>query len=58
MDGKLPLQWRKLGKVFGPEMGPAWMKSHAQVPTPLHDEATGIIRVYFSSRPEIGRAHV
>ena len=54
MDGKLPLQWRKLGKVFGPEMGPAWMKSHAQVPTPLHDEAAGIIRVYFSSRPENG----
>lgn len=48
------LRWRRLGKVFGPEMGPAWMQSHAQVPTPLLDEAAGIIRVYFSARPQAG----
>lgn len=48
------LTWQKLGKVFGPEKGPAWMTSHAQVPTPLLDEAAGIIRVYFSTRPEPG----
>lgn len=42
-------QWRKLGLVFGPDQGPEWMKTHAQVPTPLL--LGGTIRVYFSSRP-------
>lgn len=32
------------------------MKSHAQVPTPLVDEKVGILRVYFSSRPERGQS--
>lgn len=48
------LQWRALGRVFGPEEGAPWMISHAQVPTPLLDEAAGIIRVYFASRPRDG----
>lgn len=48
------LSWQPLGKVFDPEMGPPWMRTHAQVPTPLLDESAGIIRVYFSSRPEHG----
>lgn len=48
------LVWQPHGRVFGPEMGPSWMRTHAQVPTPLLDEAAGIIRVYFSSRPESG----
>ncbi|WP_219135514.1 hypothetical protein [Janthinobacterium sp. UMAB-60] len=54
MPSQSGLHWHKLGKVFGPEMGPSWMKTHAQVPTPLLDEAAGLIRVYFSSRPENG----
>ena len=46
--------WISLGKVFGPDQGPDWMRSHAQVPTPLLDEDAGIIRVYFASRPQPG----
>lgn len=44
--------WRKLGKIFGPENGFAWMKSHAQVPTPLSDGKGDFIRIYYSSRPQ------
>lgn len=50
-----PLHWESLGKIFGPEMGPEWMVSHAQVPTPLVDEEEGIIRVYIATRPEPGK---
>lgn len=50
----LPMAWQALGRVFGPEMGPGWMRTHAQVPTPLLDAAAGIIRVYFSSRDSSG----
>lgn len=46
-----PFQWEDSGKVFGPDKGPDWMVTHAQVPTPLIDEAAGILRVYFASRP-------
>lgn len=42
------MQWQKQGLIFRPEGG--WMKSHAQVPTPL--VCDGYIRVYFSARPE------
>ena len=42
------MQWVKGGLVFSP--GDGWMKSHAQVPTPLVGD--GFIRVYFSSRPD------
>jgi predicted GH43/DUF377 family glycosyl hydrolase len=41
--------WKKRGMVFSPSDGPAWMATHAQVPTPLL--CSGVIRVYFSSRP-------
>ncbi len=44
------LRWRKMGLVFRPTQGAPWMKTHAQVPTPLVGE--GFIRVYFASRPE------
>jgi predicted GH43/DUF377 family glycosyl hydrolase len=55
MDSDKPaLIWRSLGQVFGPQMGPSWMKTHAQVPTPLLDEDAGVIRIYFSARPENG----
>jgi predicted GH43/DUF377 family glycosyl hydrolase len=43
------LKWQKKGLVFSPA-GKSWMKTHAQVPTPL--VCDGFIRVYFSSRPE------
>src|SRR5205807_4420457 len=44
------MEWRKHGLVFSPNNAGGWMKSHAQVPTPLLGE--GYIRVYFASRPE------
>jgi hypothetical protein len=44
--------WENRGKLFGPEHGPEWMRTHAQVPTPLVDEAAGILRVYFATRPQ------
>ncbi len=44
------MEWRKQGMIFAPEGRAGWMKTHAQVPTPLVGEE--YIRVYFSSRPE------
>lgn len=44
------MSWKTLGLVFSPPQGDTWMKTHAQVPTPLVCE--GFVRVYFSSRPE------
>jgi predicted GH43/DUF377 family glycosyl hydrolase len=44
------MKWRKQGLVISPNGAGGWMKSHAQVPTPLVCEE--FIRVYFSSRPE------
>lgn len=44
------MKWHKQGLVFSPDGAGGWMKSHAQVPTPL--VCDGFIRVYFSSRPE------
>ena len=41
--------WQKKGLIFSPD-GSSWMKTHAQVPTPL--VCDGFVRVYFSSRPE------
>jgi len=42
--------WQKQGLIFSPNDQGGWMKTHAQVPTPLVCE--DFIRVYFSSRPE------
>jgi predicted GH43/DUF377 family glycosyl hydrolase len=44
------MTWQKQGLIFKPNNAAGWMKTHAQVPTPLVKE--GFIRVYFSSRPE------
>src|SRR5262245_13898229 len=44
------MKWQKQGLIFSPNNEGGWMKTHAQVPTPLVCE--GFIRVYFSSRPE------
>jgi sucrose-6-phosphate hydrolase SacC (GH32 family) len=44
------MKWQKHGLVFRPANNNGWMKTHAQVPTPLVGE--GFIRVYFSSRPQ------
>lgn len=45
------MKWQKQGLIFSPD-GKGWMKTHAQVPTPL--DCGDIIRVYFASRPEKG----
>lgn len=50
MIASASLIWHKKGLVFSPARGGGWMKSHAQVPTPLL--CADRIRVYFSSRPE------
>ena len=42
--------WQKQGLIFKPNNEAGWMKTHAQVPTPLVGDS--FIRVYFSSRPE------
>jgi predicted GH43/DUF377 family glycosyl hydrolase len=44
------MEWRKIGLVFAPKNAGGWMKTHAQVPTPLLCD--GYVRVYFASRPE------
>jgi predicted GH43/DUF377 family glycosyl hydrolase len=44
------MEWCKQGLIFAPANTGGWMKTHAQVPTPLLGE--GYIRVYFASRPE------
>jgi hypothetical protein len=44
------MTWQKQGLIFRPNNTAGWMKSHAQVPTPLVGD--GFIRVYFSSRPQ------
>jgi hypothetical protein len=46
------MKWRKRGLIFAPGGEGGWMKSHAQVPTPLAGD--GFIRIYFASRPESG----
>lgn len=44
------MKWQKRGLILLPQNSNTWMKTHAQVPTPLgHGD---FIRVYFSSRPE------
>ena len=43
-------KWEKVGLIFSPSQGPAWMKTHAQVPTPLVLDDK--VRVYFATRPE------
>jgi len=42
------MKWQKHGLIFKPGNAD-WMKSHAQVPTPLVSDEC--VRVYFSSRP-------
>lgn len=44
------MKWGKHGLIFSPDNTGGWMKTHAQVPTPLACE--GFVRVYFSSRPQ------
>lgn len=45
------MKWEKIGLIFNPQQGGAdWMKTHAQVPTPLLCD--NFIRIYFASRPE------
>jgi len=44
------MKWQKKGLVFSPNSAGGWMKTHAQVPTPL--VCDDVIRVYFSARPQ------
>jgi predicted GH43/DUF377 family glycosyl hydrolase len=44
------MEWRKIGLIFAPKNAGGWMKTHAQVPTPLL--CNGYLRVYFASRPK------
>ena len=46
-----PFNWEKKGLLFKPTGQFGWMNSHAQVPTVLHIEKEGIVRIYFSTRP-------
>ncbi|MBA2849157.1 hypothetical protein G4V39_00155 [Thermosulfuriphilus ammonigenes] len=43
--------WKKIGLIFKPNSEFYWMKSHAQLPTVDHLDAS-IYRVYFASRDE------
>jgi len=44
------MKWQKQGLIFSPANGPAWTKTHSQVPTPLVGDE--FIRIYYSSRPQ------
>lgn len=50
------MKWSKLGRLYRPDAGAGWMKSHAMVP--LLDEVDGRPRVYFSGRDDQGRARI
>jgi hypothetical protein len=51
------LKARRLGRVFGPEMGPSWMVSHAAYPTPILLDASRI-RVFFNTRDADNRGSI
>src|SRR5215471_13494251 len=44
------MKWQKQGLILSPGGAGGWMKTHAQVPTPL--VCDGFIRSYYSSRPQ------
>jgi hypothetical protein len=44
------VMWRRMGLVFSPNGENSWMKSHAQVPTPIL--IGSVLRVYISARPQ------
>ena len=48
---------RRLGRVFGAEMGPSWMASHAAYPAPVRRD-DGSVRVYFVTRDDRNRGQV
>lgn len=50
-------RWEKLGLMFAPSGGPAWMSSHAAVPFARHLDGSAY-EVFFSSRDASGRSHV
>lgn len=51
------LEWKKLGLVFRPDPTRHWMRSHAQLPTPVV-LGDGRCRVFFASRDARQRSHV
>lgn len=51
------MRLRRLGRLFGAEMGPSWMVSHAAYPTPIRwDDST--LRIYFIVRDAANRGCV
>ena len=44
--------WNSLGQIYNVDPTHRWMKSHAQVPTPLVMEEQNLIRIYFATRPK------
>ncbi len=46
------MKWRKSGRIFTAEDGPAWMASHAQIPTVL--DLGDKLRAYVAYRPRPG----
>ncbi len=51
------MTWRKLGFVELPTNGPAWMHSHAQLPTPMVIGPRSV-RVFYASRTAEQRSHI
>ena len=50
------MNWIKKGHIYAPNGTKSWSKSHAQVPVPDFIENENIIRIYFSTRDELGRS--
>lgn len=50
------MKLRRLGRVFGVEMKPGWMASHAAYPTPIL-LPNGRLRVLFNARDHLNRGH-
>lgn len=50
-------RWRKLGRVFTASGEYPWMRTHAQLPVPMHLGGT-MYRIFFASRDAQQRSHV
>lgn len=48
------LNWEKKGRIFDPNVQHNWGYQYAQVPWAI--ELDNIVRIYFTSRPEVGKA--
>jgi len=50
------MKWVKKGLIFKPSQNYKWMKSHASIPV-VDSLGNGALRIYFSTRDEMGRSH-